>query len=138
MRNALDNNPPALNSTGQSTDFEFKLGIFPHLNSSFSLIKSRLRLVPAALAILVQCAAFITVLLSVLVIGFFAPIHFPIFSLVLMQALIATGFCIFVGMASWWRWIHFFFPLALWGMSLWQVPNEVYLIGFLIEIGTTL
>ena len=134
MRNALDNNPPALNSTGQSTDFEFKLGIFPHLNSSFSLIKSRLRLVPAALAILVQCAAFITVLLSVLVIGFFAPIHFPIFSLVLMQALIATGFCIFVGMASWWRWIHFFFPLALWGMSLWQVPNEVYLIGFLISL----
>ena len=134
MRNALDNNSLALNSTSQSTDFEFKLGIFSHLNSSFNPIKSRLRLVPAAQAILVQCASLVLVFLCILVVGFFAPLHFSIFSLLLMQALIATGFCILFGMARWWRWINFFFPLALWGMSLWQVPNEVYLIGFLISL----
>ena len=128
MGKSFNNNPLAFRAAGLTAGLALKQGIF----SCHKL--TNLRLVPAALAILVQCAAVITVFISVLVIGFFADIHFSTFSLVLIQALIATGFCIFVGMASWWRWIHFFFPLALCGMSLWQVPNEVYLVGFLVSL----
>lgn len=91
--------------------------------------------VPAAQAVLVQSSALVAVFLSVLLVNSLSPVRFPFFSLVLMQALFATGICMWIGMAKWWRWIHFFFPLALWGMSMWQVPGEVYLTGFLVSLG---
>lgn len=91
--------------------------------------------VPAAQAILVQSSALVAVLLSVLLVNCLFPVRFPFFSLVLMQALFATGICMWISMANWWRWIHFGFPIALWVMSMWQVPGEVYLAGFLVSLG---
>ncbi len=102
-----------------------------HCSSHFI---SRICKVPAAQALLLQCAAFIAVLSSVLVVDYFIPLRFDIFALALMQALFATGICMLTRMANWWRCIHFVFPIALWGMSQWQLPNEIYLAGFLLSL----
>lgn len=59
---------------------------------------------------------------------------FYIFTLVLLQSMIATTLATCAGMAVWWRWIHFFFPIALWLMSIVQVPNSVYLVGFVLTL----
>ncbi len=91
--------------------------------------------VPATQAVLVQSSALVAVFLSVLLINSLFPVRFPFFLLVLMQALLATVVCRWVGMASWWQWIHFGFPIALWSMSMWQVPGEIYLTGFLVSLG---
>lgn len=103
-------------------------------------LSAKIRLVPAALAILIQCAAFIAVILSSWAISLVAAVYFntdlilPIYVLVLMQALAAALFSYLVGMASWWRWIHLCFPIAVWVMSNWHVPNELYLAGFVISL----
>ena len=107
---------------------------------------TKIRLVPAALAVLVQCAALIAVLASSWAIYLAAAVYFdtdlsllmpvPVLvpMLVLMQALAAALFSYLAGMASWWRWIHLCFPLAIWGMSCWHVPNEFYLAGFIVSL----
>jgi len=97
-------------------------------------------LAPATLAVLIQGAAVLTVLASSWAIYLLAAIcfdidlSFPIFTLVIMQATIAAIFSSVSGMASWWRWIHLGFPLAIWGMSTWHIPNEFYLAGFIISL----
>jgi len=97
-------------------------------------------LAPATLAVLVQGAAVLTVLASSWAIYLLAAIcldtdlSFPIFTLVIMQATFAALFSSVSGMASWWRWIHLGFPLAIWGMSTWHIPNEFYMAGFIISL----
>ena len=59
---------------------------------------------------------------------------FYIFTLVLLQSMVATTLATCAGMAVWWRWIHFFFPIALWIMSIVQIPSSVYLIGFVVTL----
>ncbi|MDP3087422.1 MAG: class I SAM-dependent methyltransferase [Methylotenera sp.] len=101
---------------------------------------TNMRLVPATLAILVQCAALISVIASSWLISLVSALYFQnslsftIFTLVIMQAFLASLFSYLLGMASWWRWIHFSFPLAMFGMSIWQVPSEFYLAGFIISL----
>jgi len=101
---------------------------------SIQLNTPKAKLAPATLAVFIQLAALIAVFLSVLVVSYFSTVRFSLWSLVLLQSLAATALCHFAGQATWWRWIHAVFPLALWGMSQWSVPNEVYLIGFLITL----
>lgn len=103
-----------------------------HMPLNGVLRKPELRLAPATLAIIVQIAASIIVFLCVLVVSSFFAVRFSVLSLVLMQSLGAVALCVLAGMAVWWRWIHGLFPLAIWVMSLWALPNEVYLIGFLV------
>jgi hypothetical protein len=101
---------------------------------------TKISLVPATLAVLVQCAALMTVIAFSWTVSLVASIYFhstfsfSIFTFVLLQALSATLFSYLAGMASWWRWIHFCFPLTMWLMSNWHVPNEVYLAGFIISL----
>lgn len=59
---------------------------------------------------------------------------FLIFSLVMLQASLACGLSVLFSMAVWWRWIHFFFPVALWLMSIYTLSNTVYLGGFVISL----
>ncbi|MGB7815593.1 MAG: class I SAM-dependent methyltransferase [Methylotenera sp.] len=95
---------------------------------------------PATLAVLVQCAAMLVVFAfsyamhSVAAVYFGADLTFSIPILVLMQALQAAIFSYLAGMASWWRWIHLSFPIAVWGMFSWQLPNEFYLTGFIVSL----
>jgi hypothetical protein len=108
--------------------------------SSLKNLLEKIHLVPATLALLIQCATFITVILSSWVISLVAAVCFntdlnlPIYVLVLMQAFLATLLSSLARMASWWRWIHLCFPLAAWTMSNWHVPNELYLVGFVISL----
>jgi hypothetical protein len=92
------------------------------------------RLAPATLAVIIQIAALLVVFLSVLVISCLFTVRFSVFTLVVMQSVSAVALCVRMNMARWWRWIHGIFPLAMFVMSLWAIPNEIYLIGFLISL----
>jgi len=97
-------------------------------------------LAPATLAVLIQGAAALTVLATswalylLAAVCFDVDISFSFVTLVIMQAAIAALFSSMFGMASWWRWIHCGFPLAIWVMSTWQIPSEYYLAGFIISL----
>jgi hypothetical protein len=104
------------------------------------IVRPNMRFVPATLAVLIQCAALLTVSAIVWAVNFASTSYFEvslsisILTLVLMQALIATVFSYITGMASWWRWIHLCFPLTAWVMSQWHIPNGIYLVGFIISL----
>lgn len=99
-----------------------------------------LKKTPSLLALMVQCAALGVIWLYANMSApaenalLAADMAFYVFSLVLLQSMFATFIATCVGMAVWWRWIHFFFPLALWLMSILQVPSSVYLAGFVITM----
>lgn len=100
---------------------------------------SEMHLKPATLAVLVQSAALITVLVLSWTVQLVAAAYldinltFSMLTLVLMQASLAAIFSSLAGMASWWRWIHLGFPIAIWGMSSWHIPSEFYLTGFIVS-----
>jgi len=98
------------------------------------LRKSDIRLAPATLAVLIQVAAFMVVFICVLIVSSFFAVRFSVLTLVMMQSASAIALCTLAGMAVWWRWIHGVFPLAMLLMSMLSVPNEVYLIGFLVSL----
>lgn len=105
-----------------------------------TLIRPNKRLVPATLAVFIQCAALLTVAAVTWTVNFVTTAYFgvnlniSIFTLVLMQALLAATFSYLAGMASWWRWIHLCFPLTAWMMLQCHIPNAIYLVGFMISL----
>lgn len=101
------------------------------LNFIFS--KPTLKLAPATLAIVLQLAALVLMLITVVVVSSVFAVRFSVLSLVMMQAISAVVLCILANMAVWWRWIHGLLPLTMFVMSMLSIPNEVYLIGFLIS-----
>lgn len=102
------------------------------LSCRFNL--STIKLAPATLAIVIQLVSLMLVLITVVVVSSVFAVRFSIFSLVLMQALSAVALCMLASMAVWWRWIHGTFPLAMFAMSMWSIPNEVYLVGFIMSL----
>ena len=98
------------------------------------------QLKPSTLAVLVQCAAFITILvilqLSYLVLETRTKtaLSISIIDIVIMQSLLAATFSYFINMAVWWRWIHLCFPITALAMMHWQLPNTFYLAGFVITL----
>jgi hypothetical protein len=110
------------------------------INRLRTIVRPSMRLVPATLAVLVQCAALLTVAAITGAVSFTNAAYFgvnlniPFFTLVLMQALVAATFSYLAGMASWWRWIHLCFPLAVWIMFQWHIPNAIYLVGFIVSM----
>lgn len=96
---------------------------------------------PATLAIVLQIAALLCVLLLAQLLDWLAVVYLqralslPLLVFVLLQAGIAAVFAVWMGMASWWRWIHAGFPLAIWLMALLQLPSEWYLLGFVVSLG---
>jgi hypothetical protein len=126
--------------TRAQTQSELLVNNKPFIKRIFKKMQARIRLVPATLAILIQCSALVMVLIfcsvaSLIATAYFSnDLSFSVLDLVLMQALTATTLSYLTGMANWWRWIHLCFPLAAWGMSQWHVPNEIYLTGFIISL----
>ena len=106
----------------------------------FGRLIERLKKTPSFLALVIQIIAVICVLICSRVIYASASaqwsidVTFFIFSLVVLQSIIASGLACGFGMTTWWRWIHFFFPLALWVMSISQIPSTYYLFGFVITL----
>lgn len=103
-------------------------------------VLQRLNKTPALLALIVQAVSLGVIWLYANMGSdadnplFKLDLTFYIFTLVLLQSMVATTLATCAGMAIWWRWIHFFFPIALWLMSIAQVPNSVYLIGFVLTL----
>jgi hypothetical protein len=101
------------------------------------IFKKLKQLKPSTLAVLVQCTAFVVVLaisqLSFLILDN-RDFVFSIVDVVIMQSLLAAAFSYCLNMAVWWRWIHLCFPLAMFAMTRWQLPNEFYLAGFIISL----
>lgn len=89
---------------------------------------------PATLAVLVQIGTLALVLGAAFSAYTLTPYKLPVFALVLMQGVIAAILSRALKMAVWWQLIHLFFPIAVWGMSSWQIPSDIYLIGFLISL----
>lgn len=108
--------------------------------SWYTRVLGRLNKTPALLALIVQALSLGIIWLYANMASeidsplFKQDVVFYIFSLVLLQSMIATTLSICAGMAIWWRWIHFFFPIALWLMSIAQIPNTLYLVGFVITL----
>ena len=106
----------------------------------YTRVLQRLNKTPALLALMVQAVSLGVIwLYANMGSGIDNPLFkldltFYIFTLVLLQSMIATTLATCAGMAIWWRWIHFFFPIALWLMSIAQVPNSVYLVGFVLTL----
>jgi hypothetical protein len=110
------------------------------VNKLRRIVRPNMRLVPATLAVLIQCAALLIVAAVIWIVNFAVTVYFganlniSIFTLVLMQALFAATLSYLAGMATWWRWIHLCFPLTAWIMFQWHIPNAVYLVGFVISL----
>ena len=95
------------------------------------LCDARKRLPPAILAFFVQLGVLGLVwCLIQLYLWRFDGMSLPVWFLFILQGLLASGFAILLRMASWWRWIHLLFPLAILLMLQWHVPNWVYLVAF--------
>jgi hypothetical protein len=98
------------------------------------------RFLPATLAILLQLGALLCVLVLAWLVQWLAVFYFsiefilPVVVCVMLQAGLAALFSVRAGMASWWRWIHAGFPLAVWLMALLQLPSEWYLFGFFLSL----
>jgi hypothetical protein len=96
------------------------------------------RIKPATLALLLQLASIAGVVgiieFSHFVAQYFfnAALTFSVLSLCFLQAILSTSLAVVVKHAHWWRWIHFAFPFAVLGMLQWQLPNEFYLISFIV------
>lgn len=110
------------------------------VNKLQTIARLNMRLVPATLAVLIQCAALLTAAAIIWAVTFATAaymgksLNISFFTLVLIQALVAAIFSYLAAMASWWRWIHFCFPLIAWLMFQWHIPNALYLVGFVISL----
>lgn len=110
--------------------------------SSFSLASFSLRVQkkPAIFALIIQGFSLLVVLLlcrillHLSVFFSFGLLEIPLLAFLIMQAVTASTFSHVFGMAIWWRWIHVVFPIALWATLKLDVPNEVYLVGFLLTL----
>lgn len=108
--------------------------------SYLEIVMTYLQKTPALFALLLQAASFVFLLLFF---QFFFTLsaqfslyvqEIPLLVLVFAQAVLASLAAYYFKAAPWWRWIHFIFPVALWGMLKLDVPNEIYLFGFLLTL----
>lgn len=99
-----------------------------------ALSQPDIKLAPATLAILIQIVSVIAIYFSVTVVNYFFAVSFSVTTLVILQSISTVALCTLAGMAVWWRWIHGIFPLAMLMMSVWAIPNEIYLAGFLVSL----
>jgi SAM-dependent methyltransferase len=104
------------------------------MSQGYQLGSPLMRCAPATLALVIQALSLVMVCCLVYILSNLTSLRFSLLSLVLLHSLIATTLCRLANMAVWWRWIQAIFPLAMLGMSMWTVPNEVYLIGFIVSL----
>lgn len=109
----------------------------PLVWSSKAASKSR-AFKPATLALLLQVASLAGVI-GIIWLGQFVAQHFfsaaltfSMWSLCFLQAALSASLAVVFKQAHWWRWIHFAFPFAVLVMLQWQIPNEFYLISFIV------
>lgn len=98
------------------------------IDDAVQAIKTWISVKPATLAVLLQVVA-LTIVIFVS-----RNITLSGLQLVLLQAVAATMLSLVMGMATWWRYIHFCFPLALYFCADLPIPDEFYLVSFLFTL----
>jgi hypothetical protein len=101
---------------------------------------ARMQATPSLLALCIQGMALVMVMLCAK--SIYASTHgamqmdagFLLFSLVILQASLASLMSWIAKQAIWWRWIHLFFPVSLWLMSIYTLSNNIYLVGFVVSL----
>jgi len=88
---------------------------------------------PAIIAAFIQIISLMIVVSSYVLVYRLMNVELSIAVLVVMQASIAALLSCVFGMAIWWRFIHFGFPIALWGLSSLHISSTVYFWGFAIS-----
>lgn len=122
---------------GRDSPDQITRSAFSFFHAPFLL---RVQKKPAIFALIIQGFSLLVVLLLCRVLlhlsVFFSLglLEIPLLAFLIMQAVTASTFSHIFGMAIWWRWIHLFFPIALWVMFKFHVPNEVFLVGFLVTL----
>lgn len=119
-----------------------EVSVYRKLNwhQMLQLFFNKINLKPATLAVVIQAIAFFFVFSFVSILKtqslsiVSAITTWTLLFFVLMHATIAVWLAQIANMAKWWRWIHGVFPLAVWMMSQWHLPNTFYLIGFLLSL----
>lgn len=103
-------------------------------------LSEKLNLKPATLAIFIQCLALLLLIVTSWLIHWISAAFFGVevqvssISLVMLQVSYSVMISYFAGMAKWWQWIHLIFPIAIWVMFDLALPNEIYLIAFIITL----
>ncbi len=95
---------------------------------------ARKRLPPAILAFFLQLLALLLVWGCWQLAWIWSEHSLPGWSLFLLQGIFAALLSALWGMARWWRVIHLVFPLAIFFMLHWQLPNWFYLLAFLFSV----
>ena len=90
---------------------------------------------PALMALLIQCFAMVCVLTLVWINIHTFQVIIPVVMLCTAQGIIASICAIRLMRDSWWRYIHFAFPFAIYAAWSLKLPKEIYLAGFLIVAG---
>jgi hypothetical protein len=90
---------------------------------------------PSIQALLIQVLALPLVLLCAHVVPLFADAVPTIAAAALLQGLLAAGFSLLFGLASWWLFIQLMFPIALIGALSLQLPPTFFLGGFILLLG---
>lgn len=104
-----------------------------------SFVKRAKRL-PALLALGIQIVSclfvivFVWLFYAVTLAIFDVYLVLPMLLIICLQGVMAQYLAQKIGMAVWWRWIHLCFPFAVWTMLQINLPNELYLIGFVVSL----
>lgn len=89
---------------------------------------------PAVLALYLQCMSLVIVIAVSMLLNWQWQITSPIGGLVTLQASLALLFTWAFQMRTWWRYIQFCFPIALFLMSGVNLSSHVYLFGFILTL----
>lgn len=89
---------------------------------------------PALLALYLQCISLVIVIAISMLLNWQWRISSPIGGLVVLQASLALLFTWAFQMRTWWRYIQFCFPFALFLMSWINLSSHVYLFGFILTL----
>jgi SAM-dependent methyltransferase len=86
-------------------------------------------------ALIIQCAAFLIVLLIMTGSAAVADVSWPIAVAALLQGGLAAIIAYWRRAARWWAFIQFLFPVAVVTMQLLHLPPSLYLVAFIFLLG---
>lgn len=89
---------------------------------------------PALMALMVQSFSLLVCLGFNSFSGFILGYTLPLYVLFLIHGLCAVGLTYFIGMDSWWRFLHVIFPVAIYGALHLHIPQSFFLWGSIISV----
>lgn len=103
-----------------------------------SAFAARLQNFPALMALCIQLGSALSIA-TLLLLGSYllnqvmgVRLMLPVAAIIFLQSFISSACSHHLGMARWWHWIHFGFPIVVWLMLMFTIPTEAYLLGFVV------